>query len=123
MRSPVTLFRLTALLILLAASIIRLVSFHRAALYPIPFPLVIGHDLLLIAPYLFSALMAVFVSHVPLLILAVLIAGTGLNLDYHHFAHLSKDSAFDGVSYIGHTALSVAGTVVAIIFFGSKRRS
>ena len=58
-----------------------------------------------------------------LLILAVLIAGTGLNLDYHHFAHLSKDSAFDGVSYIGHTALSVAGTVVAIIFFGSKRRS
>lgn len=114
------LLRSTAILVLFAAAVVRVVSFHRAALYPIPFPLVVGHDLLLIAPYLFPALVASLVSPVPFLILTALIAGTGLNLDYHHFAHLNKDSAFDGVSYIGHTALSMAGTVFSVIFFRNK---
>ena len=117
------LARSTALFILLTAAIVRVIAFQRNALYPIPFPTVIGHDLLLVVPYLFPALILPWSSGISVLVLAVLVAGGGLNLDYHHFAHLNKESAIDGVSYIGHTLLSILGSGFTFIFFYEKRRN
>jgi hypothetical protein len=115
------LLRATAFFVLLAAAVVRLALFHRAALYPIPFLSLIGSDALLAAPYLLPAFAVFVVRRVPfptvlLLILTVLVVSTGVFLDYNHFAHLNKESVFDGVYYLGHIAISMAGTVFLLIF-------
>lgn len=51
-----------------------------------------------------------------LFLLAVIVIVSGASLDFHHFAHLSKDSMFDGIDYMRHTFASFAGVVLLFFF-------
>ncbi len=110
-----------ALIALLAVSVWRVAQFHFHAKYPVPLFSLLGRDLLLILPFLAVALAACFTHRTPFaavffLVLTAAVVGSGAYLDYDHFAHLNKDSAFDGVSYIGHTCASIIGALLLLVF-------
>ena len=113
--------RLTALLGSLVTAIARVAQFHYHAVYSVPFLSVVGRDILVSLPFLFVAIAACFARRtllisVALLLLAVVVIVSGASLDFSHFAHLSKDSAFDGLDYMRHTFWAFVGVSAFFIF-------
>jgi hypothetical protein len=114
-------FRGAAFIALIAVSAFRVSLFHHHAIYPVPSLLLVGRDLLLILPFVVVAAAARIVARtsftaVSLLVITAAVVVSGAYLDYDHFAHLNKDSAFDGISYIGHTFASIIGAVLLLVF-------
>jgi hypothetical protein len=113
--------RLIAILGLLATAVARVAQFHYHAIYPVPLLPLVGRDIFVSLPFLFVAIAACFVRRtllmsVALLLLAVVVIVSGASLDFSHFAHLSKDSAFDGFDYMRHTFWSFVGVIAFFIF-------
>ena len=51
---------------------------------------------------------------VALLLLAGGVIISGASLDFNHFAHLNKESAFDGLDYMRHTFWSFVGVIALL---------
>ena len=113
--------RVVATFILLASAIARVAQFHSHAIYPVPLLPLLGRDLLLATPFLSVIIASYFVRRtlpatIFLLVLSAAVVASGVHLDLRHFAHLNKDSMFDGVDYIGHTLASLVGAILLVVF-------
>ena len=114
-----------AIFLLLAAAVARVAQFHSHAVYPVPLWPLLGRDLLLVTPFLSVAVAGYFIRRtfpatLLLLVVSTAVVISGVYLDLHHSAHLSKESMFDGVYYIGHTLSALMASVLLLAFLPSN---